>query len=485
MSLLYRVGFPDEVKIVDLSGEADGHHYVMLVEQESNRVLLIANDTLLNVKQRGELPTPEPVTYAPYHTLQNMNIRLEPNTDKSPVSSAPTNTDLMLSTEPVTPALLQRLGLAGLEIESGYEWRHIQEGNFIASKIGTKDTVAPGAYSQPSASPNLKVVDANGKLSIAVRGSVRPIEAFVNMRSLAFCGLGQVKGTIFEDIPRHLDAAQALGVRLVRFYTASVDLDTNGCVNRVEHVLEQLRARQMLGILVLNDSLGSGFHVLGDENYRVNMPMGHLSFEYYHRQAYIGNYFNHVQALLARVGNHPAIGSWDLMNETGGYGRPDRSIPAEDTAAIRTFASATISLIRESSNHWINWGIINAAHVGCDTQSEAENFYRGLGLNIMSVHLYDEEHGGWVNESRALSDMAVAKKLGMPVWVDEFGVWYRGQSRKAEYQAAVERFKGWSAAYGFWGFNALSPHMDFSDNLGVGIHLPDFSGLSSLIDAYS
>lgn len=488
MPLSYRVNFPESIKIVNLSGEADGHQYTMLVEAETNRILFIANDTLLSIRQRGELPAPIPVTYAPYHTLQSMNIRLEPNTAKPAINGVPVNTDLMLSTEPVTQQLLQRLGLGVLEIEAGYEWRHLQEGNFIASKIGTKDTVAEGPAPVPSTpppSPNLKAVNANGKLSVAIKGTVRPVEGFVNMRALAFCGLPRVNGTAQGDIVRHLDAAQSLGVRLVRFYTACVDLDGQTCIDRVEYVLNELHKRNMLGILVLNDSLASGFHIAGDENYRLNMPLGHLGFEYYHRQAYKGNYFAHVRNLMVRVANHPAIASWDIQNETGGYGRPDRSIPDIDTQAIKTFAKDTIAIVRTWSSHWINWGLINAAHVGCDSQAEAEAFYRGLGLNIMSVHLYDEEHGGWVNESRALSDMGVAKKLGMPIWIDEMGVFFRGSSRKGEYESAVNRFKSWSAGLGFWGLNALSPQMNFSDALGVSVHLPDYAELSSLIRSYA
>lgn len=494
MPLSYKAIFPKNIKITNLSGEAGGHRYIMLVEESTNRILLIINETLLKVRKRGALPTPTPVTYAPYHTLREMNIRLQPNTykpTKEPLNGVPTNTDLMLSTEPVTPALLQRLGLPALEIESGYQWRHIIEGNFIASKIGSKDTVAPGAASTPTPPPppatsnNLKVVSANGKMSVAIKGTTRMVEGGINSRELAFCGLERVTGTSQADIPALLDHAKALGVKLVRFYTACVDVDAVESANRVQYVLDELQRRDMLGIMVLNDSLASGFCIPGDENYRVNMPHGHLSFEWYARKAYTGNYFNHVRILLGKVGKHPAFGSADSINEMGGYGRQGGYIPVEDTAAMRQFAVDSIALVRSlAPNAWVNLGIINAAHAGCDTPEKVDKFYRGLGLNAIGVHLYDELNGGWVQEGRALVDLAIARKLGLPVWIDEIGVHWKGTSRVGEYRAAIERYKAWAGAILYWGFNPLSPHKYLSDDLGVSVHLSDYNELAALVRGY-
>ena len=501
VDVIIRVVIPEEVKFFVSEGEVDGFQYVFIAEEGTNRLLFDVNTTLCRVRFRN-MPEPEPepepepippMTYAPYHVLRELNVRSQPNTNLpvvEPISPLPVNTNLDLSTEIIDSAAdLQRLGMdMTIPIQEGYKWRHIQTGNFVATLVNGNQMVAEGYHTAPTTSPNLSVVSEGGKLGVAIKGDSRPVEGFVNIRPIAFCGIpNRVQGTTEADIPRLLDRAQSLGVRLVRFYTACYDLTPAQCADRVKVVLDELQRRGMYGILVLNDSLGSGFHVKGDDAYR-DFDMGHLTYDYYTEGAYRGAFQQHVNAILAKVGNHPAVGSFDIMNETGGYGRGTGvPIPTTDTSAIRAFGAFTLQLIRSKSQHWVNWGIINAAHVGCDTPSEAEAFYKGLGLNVLGVHLYDENGDDfWQQESRALSiDMPLAKKMGLPIWIDEIGVKFDGENRRSDYAAAIERYRSWSAGFGFWGFSPISNQMNLSDDKGVAVDFSDYNDLASLIGSYS
>lgn len=499
--IIIRVTIPESIKFKIFEGEVDGFEYVFITEQGTNRLLFDANTTLLRVRMRGlpdiepepepEPPTYPPVIYAPYHVISALNVRIEPNTDDpavTPPSPMPVNTNLELSTEIVDPNLLVRLGLpADLHIAPGYNWRAIKGGNFVATIVSGKPTVAEGFYANPippTTSPNLRVATINNKLGVAIKGTVRPVEGFVNIRPLAFCGVGnRVQGTSQADIVKLLDHTKNLGAKLIRFYTACEDFTPAENADRVKFVLDEMGRRGLYGILVLNDSLSSGFHVAGDRGYREGMPHGHLNYQYYIQNAYRGNYFQHVNTLLDRFGNHPAIASYDIMNETGGYGISP--ITVEVRNAIRAFGVATVQLIRSKSAHWINWGIINTPHIGANTQAEAEAFYRGLGLNVLGAHLYRENNdANWAQEDRAISDSIVAKKLGLPIWIDEIGVNYIGNNRQTDYRNAIERFKTWSAGFGYWGFNPLSAQMNLSDNLGVSVHLPDYNDLIPIIRSY-
>lgn len=505
VDVIIRIVIPEEIKFDLFEGEVDGFEYVFIAEKGTNRLLFDVNTSLLRVRFRNlpiPIPDPEPepepppnplppVNYAPYHVITELNVRIEPNLDDpvvTPPSPMPVNTNLELSTELVDPNLLARLGLpADLNIALGYNWRAIKGGNFVATIVGGKPSVAEGFYTAPippSTSPNMSIATVGGKLGVAIKGVSRPVEGFFNIRPLAFCGVSnRVQGTSQADIVRLLDHTKNLGAKLIRFYTACEDFTSAENTDRVKYVLDEMAKRELYGILVLNDSLASGFHVRGDGNYREDMPLGHLNYRYYTENAYRSNYFQHVNTLLDRVGNHPAIASWDMMNETGGYGISP--ITVEVRSAIKSFGIATAQLIRSKSNHWIGWGIINTPHIGANTPIEAEAFYKGMGLNVLSAHLYREGNDTiWVQESRALSDLTVAKKLGLPMWIDEMGVNFTGNNRTDEYRSAVERFKGWGAGIGYWGFNPIGSQVNLSDSLGVSVHLSDYNDLIALIRSY-
>lgn len=485
--IIYTVKIPDGIRAVEIPDPLG----LRVEEEGSRRLILRVNTKIADVKKT----VINPVRYAPYHTTRRLNLRTEPHLDNSPIRLLPVNTNLSLSTEVVSDDLLARLGLE-MYFDDEFTWRHVQGGGFVAVVVDGQATVAegdapvsvpPAPIPVPSPAQNLRTVMIGNKIGLTLKGVALGTLQSVNMRPLAFCGItSHANGTVADDIPRLLDAARDLGVRVIRFYTACNILSPSVCAERVQYVLDEMAKRNQYGILVLNDSLGSGFHVPGDEDYRDGNNMGHLIHTYWHAQAWRGAYVNHVRAILNKVGKHPSVVSFDLINELGGYGfAPGAPIPPTTTQEIKNFVVHCAALVRSLTPQMINLGIINAAHAGCDTPAKAEAFYRMSGLSIIGVHIYREERGGWVQEARSESDAAVAHKMGMACWVDEFGAWYFGQNRRPDYAYAFGRYSQWAAMISSWGYNPLSAQKHLSDNLGVSVHIPDYNDLISLIRSLS
>lgn len=444
MPLSYRAVFPDGIKIVNLSGEVDGQHYVMLVEAETNLILLILNEDKLRVRVQGEVPAPTPVTYAPYHTLQSMNIRLEPNTRKPAINGVPKDTDLMLSTEPVTPALLQRLGLPALEIESGYQWSHLQKGNFIASKIGTKDTVAPGAASVPTTPPpsadNAPTPLSGKNLSLTTTTAGTFLSGGkgmgANLRELIHWGDQEVSNAKYMstgDYDRYFKFLKDNGFKWVRFYIFHKSVAVDTAINRTRVVLDRLRDNGLLACVVFMDSLADSEFTFpyylekrGEQPPYHREAMGHLHKSFYLDQAWKAPLQPALEKLVTAFKGHAGVGMWQIINEPGVYPQPSTAQDATAVEHMLRVLSARIHTLDPGTP--ISAGAISTHHfapTGADRRLYSRQFWNNqANLHIATIHAYQDRKapgGLFADEVYMHIDAEEAQASKRAVGITEFG----------------------------------------------------------------
>lgn len=296
----------------------------------------------------------------------------------------------------------------------------------------------------------------------------------VNIRELAWFGSGyaayNVQRTRPEHIDQHIKRAREVGARVIRFFAPLQFAPLSEAIQRVGVILDKLRDANMLGIVCLNDSIGLANMTIAGESAYHTAELGHLNANYFVRQAWRTHYLPFVEQMVTTYREHPAVFSWQLINEPGLYPQPPQPGQAE---AFLSFVQESSALIaRLAPKHLISVGLISSAHVGPGTDEfqYARLFYYQLPhVHIVGTHMYQllgnpDVNALWDQEARSRNDYTAAQELGKAFMVDEFG------AAAGDRLAATGQFLNrWlvdrrSASVGQWGFMYPNPPMD----IGVG-----------------
>lgn len=295
----------------------------------------------------------------------------------------------------------------------------------------------------------------------------------VNLREFAFYGTGlaAVKHTTSADRLKQLNVLQDIGMRVIRFHGVHRDADTNSCINLTQKALDILHSFGMLGIVVLNDSLGdSAFYVHKDQAFHAHgHPLGHLDKSYFTAGGYQHNYLPLVEKMTTALRDHPAIFAWELGNE---YALHPRPATVNDAASFLKFTQSVSAVIRSNDpNHLITTGFVRAGHVapdGQDIRQFTKRLYNLPTIDFGTVHFYQDENNPEapfaLEEENSLLDLDVLKMLGKPIIVEEFSA---TAGHKAAYtQMKLDQWFGQGAA-GFlqWGFSGTGRDIGVGDNL--------------------
>lgn len=295
----------------------------------------------------------------------------------------------------------------------------------------------------------------------------------VNMREFAFYGqdLEKTRATVNlrslqED---QLKTAQEMGMRVLRFHACHKDISTASTITLVKNALDLAHQKQFLVILVLNDSLDSHFYVAGDQPFHRHVK-GHLDKTAYFQTAspaYKKNYLPFVEQIVTALQNHPAIFAWEIGNEYAVHPQPATTQDAD--AVFTFFRTASQTIRRIDPNHLITTGLINCNQFAPAGQQAAyaKKLYALDTIDFAVVHFYDDENHAspiWREESTSRLDLQVARDLGKPTIVEEFGAYHGNRA-----QSTQEKMQAWSnlGAVGFmqWGLSATAYDVGIGDNL--------------------
>ncbi|MET0403584.1 MAG: cellulase family glycosylhydrolase [Cystobacter sp.] len=177
-------------------------------------------------------------------------------------------------------------------------------------------------------------------------------------------------------------------------------------------------------------------------------------------------YTAHVAHLLSRVntldgrryGEHPAVLGWELLNEPRGQG-----LDAEG-ATMRAWVDEVAAVVkRHAPGHLVGTGEEGF-------ESEGSSFRRNTAspsIDFASVHFYPEDYGvprediAWVGARWFSTRAAVARELGKPLFIGEFGLHNTGGFSLEERRAL---YRGWLRCAWTTGVAASAPWMLANDS---------------------
>ncbi|MBL8953575.1 MAG: cellulase family glycosylhydrolase [Myxococcaceae bacterium] len=251
---------------------------------------------------------------------------------------------------------------------------------------------------------------------------------------------------------QELEAAKNAGVQNVRVFLPNSALSPREVGDRLEVMLSQANA---LGLKVTvslssfarqefytetesqfmgghNGTSGHDFSgafavVKGDERFYdwLHHPDGSLALGHpvvqpsFFEGGYVENYKPFVEQIVTRFKDNPAVFSWEVANETKFYGT--RTDQRPDYGPVKAFyEDMTATIRRLAPRQMVTAGLTNSREfVGDDVDARRE-FLRLF--DYVSIHQYvDLARGVRENQESLDTDVALARELGRPVVLGEFG----------------------------------------------------------------
>jgi|GEM_PF-2318861 len=258
----------------------------------------------------------------------------------------------------------------------------------------------------------------------------------VNLRGLPHFGTPQLPYAPPSTIESELDAAQGMGVRVVRVFAAANDADPATVAARLGRVLDGAAARGMWVIVALTDFYPTGLFPRGDEGMFGRSPDGYtiLTADFF-RSGYRINYLPWVREVVGRYGSHPAVFAWELGNEIKCDG---------DHAAFFAFVDEVGGVIRSlAPRHLVTIGMITSRWL---SDGEARDLYRRPVVDFATVHDYNGAH------TFTEFERSVATDVGKPLFVEEAG--FESGDRAASIDADIRYNVDTRGLRGYmqWGF---------------------------------
>ncbi len=272
----------------------------------------------------------------------------------------------------------------------------------------------------------------------------------VNLRELAYYGSGAAKiiGTQKGQRAQQLSACRDTGISLVRFFASHHDFKIDASIGFIRETLDMLwnDFGHMQAVVCLDDSLdGSDTHMAGSDKYHTG-PEGHLTVDYWRKQAYWNPYILNVRKIVTAFKDHPAVAMWELGNEFGLYPQVPAPLPS-DADNFYKFVKVASQEIRNLApvNQLISIGLIttHAVYVqtpALDRYAASRRLYELPTVDVVGVHYYKDKQDELADYIEV--DRQVAHDLGKPFYVGEMGALINDGDRPAYYAGEINRWKG-------------------------------------------
>ncbi|MBM4346091.1 MAG: cellulase family glycosylhydrolase [Deltaproteobacteria bacterium] len=268
-----------------------------------------------------------------------------------------------------------------------------------------------------------------------------------------------------------LQAAKAIGAKVVRVFAANEKQDHPINVQRLKTALDAAQAHGLKLIVAMTDYYPTGFFPKGDAKFYYKDPSGYdvLKPEFFTpvNGNWQSNYAPWFKFALPAVQGHPALFAWELGNEIKSPTQPGQFVQwAKQLAAAWKTIDPT---------HMVTVGLISTKSAALD-DALAKELYASPHIDFATIHAYDG--------SDAEDDSAVAKALGKPFVVEEAG--FAGANRGPKVDADIGKWVGKGAAgYLQWGFMATPyDNGDGDSTFGMdkvlGTHMQDWDALSEV-----
>lgn len=214
----------------------------------------------------------------------------------------------------------------------------------------------------------------------------------VNSRELAFWGV-TLQHSTKAQIADQLTGLQSLGVKVVRFYAAHRAVPASQAASLVRYVLDELKKRDMFGIVVLADGAYSGYNP--PEVDGVNRAT--LGINRYTERFYLGgyeeNYLPYAKHIVQQNGNHDAIFAWEPANELTTINTlPNTNLM---NAYLKFYEDSTSMIRQYSPTKMIGTGLESAwqlfsvnAYGGLQY---AKKLYQLPNVDFATVHTYEDQ----------------------------------------------------------------------------------------------
>jgi hypothetical protein len=308
----------------------------------------------------------------------------------------------------------------------------------------------------------------------------------MNARGLLYYGREELPSSQVGNQDQFLDAAKEMGVRVVRAFVASERRTPGQVVDLLLTALDKCRSRDIQLIACLHNVFSdTPFKVKGDDPFYQN---SRLRPDYF-----LGGFGDHylpfvravVGGLAQRAPGHPALLAWELGNEFGLGFPTTRELREGMVSFVRETCAAIRSLDME---HRIAGGFINSVNAAAHDAAEFKpDFARRLygPLDIITLHFYlvpgDAERG------RCDLDLALARELGKPAIVEEFGMRIDDHpDRAALTRSEIDRwFTNGVTGFMQWGFMPLSQdNGDGDGDFGMDRALPGHRDYDQLAEVF-
>ncbi len=316
-----------------------------------------------------------------------------------------------------------------------------------------------------------------------------PWRTGVNMREFAYYGVGGLPN-FFASAPLQrlqAEALRLLGVKLVRFYASQRTISAQDSANRVRTACDVLADHGMQAIICLDDAHAvAGWCVPGYDHLHSEVNSQYNK-RFFTEDLWRNPYLTHISTIVNAVKDHPGVLMFELGNEYAIQPRVPEPNRADADAFLR-FARAVSDTIKSiAPTKLVSTGLVNTRHIANLIEENppvtvSRQLYSLPGIDAISIHYYyhDNERDNLAN------DVNMAKTLGKPFYIGEFGAEFGKIDRLAYYRS---EFDAWRSAGAFtalpWAFDTSQQDVGISDIYSFARIKPDFDGLGTVMRAYA
>lgn len=313
-----------------------------------------------------------------------------------------------------------------------------------------------------------------------------PWRTGANLREFAYYGTPALQWASAGLQRNQLNGLRDIGVQVVRIFAFHHSL-ADQAIDRVRAALDLFNEYNMQAIVCLDDSLShSGYCVPGDEAYHSEVH-GHFHKRYFHEKRYQVNYLPRIKAMVTALKAHPAVLMWELGNEYAIHPQPAQPNDADAFLDFVRDASTAIKDIAPDS--LVTTGLVNSRHVGFRENDEAfaTTLYSMATVDAISLHLYqNESSGNDLERTRCYTDIKVAKELGKPWFMGEFGARHTVGNRRDYYASEMQTWRDQGAFSALvWAFDTSGQDVGVSDQLAMARIFSDFDDLCAVIKSHA
>ncbi|MDX2162176.1 MAG: NBR1-Ig-like domain-containing protein [bacterium] len=316
-----------------------------------------------------------------------------------------------------------------------------------------------------------------------------PWRTGVNMREFAYYGYPGLPNFF---APAALQRQQAetlrgMGVKVVRFYASHRQVATDATAQRVRAACDVLAQHGMQAIICLDDAHAvAGWCVPGYDDLHTEVN-SHYNKRFFTQELWRAKYLPHISAIVTAVKDHPGVLLFELGNEYAIHPRspePNRA----DAQAFITFARVVSETIKAiAPKKLVSTGLVNTRHVAnLIDEVPPRTFSRQLhalpGIDAISLHYYF--HDG--EKQFVANDMEVARALGKPFYIGEFGAEFGKVDRLAYYRAELQEWRSAGAFVAMpWAFDTSPNDVGVSDLYSFARIKGDFDALRGVVQSFS